>query len=76
MKEVSPPVGVYNDPRCALELLRRTTGVKKSPFGITAVRFTPNHKKYSAPGQYVCGRVCAPNYALLMLDTDQSDIPV
>ncbi|XP_042344922.1 LOW QUALITY PROTEIN: sperm-tail PG-rich repeat-containing protein 2 [Plectropomus leopardus] len=49
-KEVSPPVGVYNDPRCALELLKRTTGVKKSPFGITAVRFIRNHKTCSTPG--------------------------
>uniref|UniRef100_A0A3B4Y7C8 Sperm tail PG-rich repeat containing 2 n=1 Tax=Seriola lalandi dorsalis TaxID=1841481 RepID=A0A3B4Y7C8_SERLL len=50
VKEVSPPVGVYNDPRCSLELLKRTTGVKKSPFGITAVRFTPNDIKCSIPG--------------------------
>ncbi|XP_035514116.1 sperm-tail PG-rich repeat-containing protein 2 [Morone saxatilis] len=50
VKEVSPPVGLYNDPRCALELLKKTTGVKKSPFGITAVRFTRNHKKCSTPG--------------------------
>ncbi|XP_062273843.1 sperm-tail PG-rich repeat-containing protein 2 [Scomber scombrus] len=50
VKEVSPPVGAYNDPRCALELLKRTTGVKKSPFGLTAVRFTPNDKKSSIPG--------------------------
>uniref|UniRef100_A0AAQ6IN72 Sperm tail PG-rich repeat containing 2 n=1 Tax=Anabas testudineus TaxID=64144 RepID=A0AAQ6IN72_ANATE len=50
VKEVSPPVGLYNEPRCALELLKRTTGVKKSPFGITAVRFTPNHKNCSTPG--------------------------
>ncbi|KAM7392077.1 hypothetical protein PAMP_022713 [Pampus punctatissimus] len=50
VKEVSPPVGAYNDPRCALELVKRTTGVKKSPFGLTAVRFTPNHRKCSTPG--------------------------
>ncbi|XP_040011518.1 sperm-tail PG-rich repeat-containing protein 2 isoform X2 [Xiphias gladius] len=50
VKEVSPPVGVYNDPRCALELLKKKSGVKKSPFGITAVRFTSNHKKCSTPG--------------------------
>lgn len=56
MKEVSPPVGVYNDPRCALELLKKTTGVKKSAFGISAVRFTHHHKKGSTPGQSV---VCA-----------------
>ncbi|KAG7223430.1 hypothetical protein INR49_015533 [Caranx melampygus] len=50
VEQVSPPVGVYNDPRCALELLKRTTGVKKSPFGTTAVRFSPNHRKCSIPG--------------------------
>ncbi|XP_033476361.2 sperm-tail PG-rich repeat-containing protein 2 [Epinephelus lanceolatus] len=49
-KELSPPVGVYNDPRSALELLKRTTGVKKSPFGITSVRFPHDHKTCSAPG--------------------------
>uniref|UniRef100_A0A3Q0R5P4 Sperm tail PG-rich repeat containing 2 n=1 Tax=Amphilophus citrinellus TaxID=61819 RepID=A0A3Q0R5P4_AMPCI len=50
VKEVSPPVGTYNDPRCALELLKRTSGIKKSPFGITAARFAFNHKKGSTPG--------------------------
>uniref|UniRef100_A0A3Q3JBI2 Uncharacterized protein n=1 Tax=Monopterus albus TaxID=43700 RepID=A0A3Q3JBI2_MONAL len=49
VEEVSPPVGLYNDPRGALELLKRTAGVKKSPFGITAARFT-NHKNCSTPG--------------------------
>lgn len=51
---MSPPVGVYNDPRCAFELLKRTTGVKKSPFGITSVRFTPDKKKGSTPGESMC----------------------
>ncbi|KAM4616791.1 sperm-tail PG-rich repeat-containing protein 2 [Polymixia lowei] len=50
VKEVSPPVGVYSDPRSALELLKRNTGVKKSPFGVTAVRFTSDHKRHSTPG--------------------------
>ncbi|TMS03641.1 Sperm-tail PG-rich repeat-containing protein 2, partial [Larimichthys crocea] len=50
VKEESPPVGVYNDPRCALELLKKTTGMKKSPFGITAVRFTRHDKNCSTPG--------------------------
>eukprot|EP00064_Thunnus_orientalis_P010984 superscaffoldBa00001541_g11014 len=49
VKEVSPPVGAYNDPRCALELVKKTTGVKKSPFGLTAVRFTLNDKKCHTP---------------------------
>ncbi|KAG7490102.1 hypothetical protein JOB18_028112 [Solea senegalensis] len=50
VKELSPPVGEYNDPRCALELLKRTTGAKRSPFGITAVRFPPDNRKCSTPG--------------------------
>lgn len=50
VKEVSPPVGIYNDPRCALELLKKTTGVKKIPFGITSVRFNHDQKKSSIPG--------------------------
>lgn len=53
MNEVSPPVGTYNDPRCALELLKRTSGIKKSPFGVTAPRFSSNHRKGTTPGQYV-----------------------
>ncbi|XP_014186964.1 sperm-tail PG-rich repeat-containing protein 2 isoform X1 [Haplochromis burtoni] len=50
VNEVSPPVGTYNDPRCALELLKRTSGIKKSPFGVTAPRFSSNHRKGTTPG--------------------------
>nr|XP_046243507.1 sperm-tail PG-rich repeat-containing protein 2 isoform X2 [Scatophagus argus] len=50
VKEVSPPVGLYNDTRCALQLLKKTNGVKRIPFGIAAVRFTQNHKTCSTPG--------------------------
>ncbi|XP_047448374.1 sperm-tail PG-rich repeat-containing protein 2 [Mugil cephalus] len=50
VKEESPPVGTYNDPRCALELLKRSKEVKKSPFGISAARFPSNRKKASIPG--------------------------
>uniref|UniRef100_A0A3Q4MLV8 Sperm-tail PG-rich repeat containing 2 n=1 Tax=Neolamprologus brichardi TaxID=32507 RepID=A0A3Q4MLV8_NEOBR len=50
VKEVSPPVGTYNDPRCALELLKRTSGIKKSPFGVTASRFSSNRRKGTTPG--------------------------
>ncbi|CAL8346224.1 unnamed protein product [Lota lota] len=49
-KEVGPPVGTYNDPRCALELLKRPIGSKRSPFGVTAVRFTHESRKHSTPG--------------------------
>ncbi|KAM9858623.1 sperm-tail PG-rich repeat-containing protein 2 [Aulostomus maculatus] len=50
VKEASPPVGTYNDPRSALDLLKKTTGVKKCPFGVTAARFLPEYKNTSAPG--------------------------
>ncbi|XP_034025461.1 sperm-tail PG-rich repeat-containing protein 2-like [Thalassophryne amazonica] len=50
VKEVSPPVGSYSDPRCAMELLKKTPEVKKSPFGVTAVRFSPNDRICSTPG--------------------------
>ncbi|TNN63204.1 Sperm-tail PG-rich repeat-containing protein 2 [Liparis tanakae] len=52
VKEVAPPVGVYNGPRCALELLKKASGVKKSPFGITAVRFTHNTCSTPGPASY------------------------
>ncbi|KAL0979821.1 hypothetical protein UPYG_G00190170 [Umbra pygmaea] len=50
LKDLSPPVGVYNDPRCAMEILKKTTGMRKSPFGLTAVRFVPDNQKRSTPG--------------------------
>ncbi|KAL2091742.1 hypothetical protein ACEWY4_011540 [Coilia grayii] len=50
VKEVAPPVGTYNDPRCALELLQKTSGLKKSGFGLTAMRFVSEKRKPSTPG--------------------------
>ncbi|XP_019907848.2 sperm-tail PG-rich repeat-containing protein 2 isoform X2 [Esox lucius] len=50
VKEQAPPVGIYNDPRCALEILKKTTGMKRSPFGLTAVRFFPDSHKQCTPG--------------------------
>jgi len=53
VKYKAPPVGSYNDPRNAMESLSRVTGMKKSPFGQTAVRFHPHNKKFTpGPGQY------------------------
>ncbi|XP_061789371.1 sperm-tail PG-rich repeat-containing protein 2 [Nerophis lumbriciformis] len=49
-KEASPPVGTYNDPRCALQTLHSTTGPSKSPFGGTAARFPSNRNKGFTPG--------------------------
>ncbi|XP_058231510.1 sperm-tail PG-rich repeat-containing protein 2 isoform X2 [Hemibagrus wyckioides] len=50
MKDVAPPVGSYNDPRCALESLNKHNGVKRSPFNLTASRFIPQHRKNTTPG--------------------------
>ncbi|KAK3514804.1 hypothetical protein QTP70_032325, partial [Hemibagrus guttatus] len=50
VKDVVPPVGSYNDPRCALESLNKHNGVKRSPFNLTAARFTPEHRKNTTPG--------------------------
>uniref|UniRef100_A0A3Q3BCV0 Sperm-tail PG-rich repeat containing 2 n=1 Tax=Kryptolebias marmoratus TaxID=37003 RepID=A0A3Q3BCV0_KRYMA len=50
VKEVSPPVGTYNDQRCAMECLKRTAGAKKSPFGVTAARFGSDRRKRPTPG--------------------------
>ncbi|KAB5515300.1 hypothetical protein PHYPO_G00250260 [Pangasianodon hypophthalmus] len=50
VKNVAPPVGSYNDPRCALEGLKKCSGVKKSPFNITAARFIPENRKNTTPG--------------------------
>lgn len=46
MKKVTPSPGAYNDPRNAFESMKRVTGLKRSPFGQTSVRFEPKgHKK-------------------------------
>ncbi|KAF5887014.1 sperm-tail PG-rich repeat-containing protein 2, partial [Clarias magur] len=50
VKDVAPPVGSYNDPRCALESLKKPSGVKKSPFNLTAVRFISENRKNITPG--------------------------
>nr|XP_006627374.1 PREDICTED: sperm-tail PG-rich repeat-containing protein 2 isoform X1 [Lepisosteus oculatus] len=50
VKSETPAPGAYDDPRTALERLRKITGMKKSPFGVTAVRFTPVSRKTITPG--------------------------
>lgn len=53
-KPKAPGPGTYNDPRHAMEALGRVTGMKKSPFGQTSVRFySRGGKKFApGPGQY------------------------
>lgn len=49
-KTLAPAPGSYNDPRNALELTKRISGLKRSPFGQTSVRFTPNRDAKYVPG--------------------------
>lgn len=49
-KNAIPPPGSYNDPRSALDSLKKVTGLKRSPFGQTSVRFQPDHNAKSSPG--------------------------
>nr|XP_057927095.1 sperm-tail PG-rich repeat-containing protein 2 isoform X4 [Doryrhamphus excisus] len=49
-KEVTPPVGAYNDPRCAFQALQGAAVPSKSPFGVTAARFPPNRNGGATPG--------------------------
>ncbi|XP_067944512.1 sperm-tail PG-rich repeat-containing protein 2-like [Watersipora subatra] len=53
-KNAIPAPGTYNDPRTALGSLKKITGLKRSPFGQTAVRFAPTHhtRKTPGPGAY------------------------
>uniref|UniRef100_A0A8C6TZD2 Sperm tail PG-rich repeat containing 2 n=1 Tax=Neogobius melanostomus TaxID=47308 RepID=A0A8C6TZD2_9GOBI len=50
VREVAPPVGTYDDPRSALEVLRKSTAVKNSPFSSSATRFSRDYCRTSLPG--------------------------
>lgn len=50
VKDETPPVGAYNDPRCALEILKKGRALNKNPFGQTAVRFLPENRSKATPG--------------------------
>ena len=52
-KNAVPPPGTYNDPRSAMTALKKITGLKRSPFGQTAVRFAPTHHVRKTPGMIV-----------------------
>jgi hypothetical protein len=53
-KNSTPAPGAYNDPRTALEVTKRITGLKHSPFGQTSARFKPQHhiRQTPAPSAY------------------------
>lgn len=50
LKTLNPAPGSYNDPRNALEVTKRISGLKRSPFGQTSVRFTPQRDAKHVPG--------------------------
>ncbi|WAQ96592.1 STPG2-like protein, partial [Mya arenaria] len=50
LKTLQPAPGSYNDPRNAFESLKRVTGMKRSPFSQTSVRFTPQREPRIIPG--------------------------
>ncbi len=51
-----PAPGSYNDPRTALDSLKKVTGLKRSPFGQTSVRFQrENHIKKTPGSQSIWG---------------------
>lgn len=49
IKNDIPAPGTYNDPRTALENLKKLSGMKNSPFGQTAIRFE-RQKASNTPG--------------------------
>lgn len=44
-KNKTPAPGRYNDPRNALEALKKISGMKRSPFGQTSIRFDTTHSR-------------------------------
>jgi hypothetical protein len=53
IKSETPAPGTYNDPRVALESLKKVSGMKRSPFGQTAVRFADKRRSdIPAPNAY------------------------
>lgn len=58
VKDETPPVGAYEDPRCALEILKKDRRVKKNPFGLTAARFLPENRSKATPGLCRCVLFC------------------
>lgn len=54
-KNMSPAPGQYNDPRNAFEELKKISGMKRSPFGQTAIRFQNNRSR-----SFICDNTPGP----------------
>ncbi|ELW63377.1 hypothetical protein TREES_T100009131 [Tupaia chinensis] len=50
VKSITPAPGTYNEPRTALKSLKKTSGLKNSPFGQSTARFTEDSKTVEMPG--------------------------
>lgn len=61
---LAPPPGAYDDPRSALEVTKRLSGMKKSPFGQTSVRFKLNKQALQTPGPGMYNDMAATSLAV------------
>lgn len=54
VKDAVPAPGQYDDPRTALAVVKKPSGIKRTPFGQTSVRFVMEHsiRKTPGPGAY------------------------
>ncbi|XP_076998904.1 sperm-tail PG-rich repeat-containing protein 2 isoform X2 [Tamandua tetradactyla] len=50
MKSITPAPGTYNETRTALKSLKKTSGMKNTPFGVSAARFTQDSRTEEMPG--------------------------
>ncbi|XP_045328258.1 sperm-tail PG-rich repeat-containing protein 2 [Leopardus geoffroyi] len=50
MKSITPAPGTYNDSRTAFNSLKKTPGLKNTPFGQSAPRFTQDSRTEEMPG--------------------------
>ncbi|XP_071974176.1 sperm-tail PG-rich repeat-containing protein 2 isoform X3 [Engystomops pustulosus] len=50
VKSITPAPGTYNEQRTALETLKKSSSMGQTPFGHTAVRFTPESRAQRTPG--------------------------
>ncbi|XP_004863247.1 sperm-tail PG-rich repeat-containing protein 2 [Heterocephalus glaber] len=50
MKSITPAPGTYNEPRPAFKTSKKTSGLKNTPFGQRAARFTQDSMEEEMPG--------------------------
>ncbi|XP_063102742.1 sperm-tail PG-rich repeat-containing protein 2 [Cavia porcellus] len=50
VKSITPAPGTYNEPRTAFKTSKKTSGLKNTPFGQSAARFTQDSRAEEMPG--------------------------